>query len=173
VLPAAGVQPSAASSGGYLHDAINHWSDTFRSKRQRMAATTTTPPARRPATTVSEDLQCLLAVSGIVRTIPHYYHHTIPKKKMAMVWILPYRGYTDPKSDPHGESYTRIQRRHYDMWCVRVGYAVFLIQSALDAMQWELQMQCKSISHRQLDSPTEAISMQRARAGSGIALSSH
>ncbi|AQK56285.1 uncharacterized protein LOC100272471 [Zea mays] len=59
-----GVQPSAASSGGYLHDAITHWSDDRRSKRQRMAAavaTTTTPPARRPATTVSEDLQCLLA----------------------------------------------------------------------------------------------------------------
>jgi hypothetical protein len=63
-----------------------------------------------------------------------YYTTLLPpyhtQKKMAMVWILPYRGYTDPKSDPHVESYTRIQRRHYDMWCVRVGYAVFLIQSA-------------------------------------------
>jgi hypothetical protein len=148
VLPAAGVQPSAASSGGYLHDAITHWSDDRRSKRQRMAAavaTTTTPPARRPATTVSEDLQCLLAVSGIVRTIPHYYHHTIPKKKMAMVWILPYRGYTDPKSDPHVESYTRIQRRHHDMWCVRVGYAVFLIQSAgCNAMQCNGNCKCSA-----------------------------
>ncbi|KXG31190.1 hypothetical protein SORBI_3004G314100 [Sorghum bicolor] len=57
-----GVQSPASSSeasSGYLHDAVPHWSDR-RSKRQRMAETTT-PPPRRPATAVSEDLQCLLA----------------------------------------------------------------------------------------------------------------
>ncbi|CAD6242145.1 unnamed protein product [Miscanthus lutarioriparius] len=55
-----GVQSPASSeaSGGYLHDAVAHWSDR-RNKRQRMAAATTSPPRRRA--TVSEDLQCLLA----------------------------------------------------------------------------------------------------------------
>lgn len=102
-----------------------------------------------------------------------YYTTLLPPYHTQKKWQ--WYGYCHIGGTPirNGESYTRIQRRHYDMWCVRVGYAVFLIQSALDAMQWELQMQCKSISHRQLDSPTEAISMQRARAGSGIALSSH
>ncbi|CAN6239278.1 unnamed protein product [Urochloa humidicola] len=54
-----GVESPASSeaSSGYLQDAVAHWSGRCNNKRQRMAET---PPPRRPATLVSEDLQCLL-----------------------------------------------------------------------------------------------------------------
>ncbi|KAL5211388.1 hypothetical protein ABZP36_022235 [Zizania latifolia] len=46
---------SEASSGGYLQDAVAHWSD--RCKRQRVAEAA---PPRRPAAATNEDLYCLL-----------------------------------------------------------------------------------------------------------------